>query len=244
MCPVATPSRAGGVTARPDGDLEASGRRDAAETRERLLDAAERLFARHGLEGTSLRAVTREAGTSVSAANYHFGSKQELLRATLLRRAEPINRRRLEGLAALERHADGRPTEVEEILDAFLRPLFEDGTVAGENPARLVALRLFVEAPEWVGGMKRELFGEVSRRLLDALSRALPDRPRSELALALQFLVGIMVHVTGGQLADAPHLEGESHAPGGLLCDESVLAHTVAFVAAGLRARPTGEESR
>ena len=80
--------------------------RDSRDTKERLLDAAERLLAEHGYEGTSLRAVTQAAGTSVSAANYHFGSKEELLRATLLRRVEPMNRRRLACLDDLE-HAAG-----------------------------------------------------------------------------------------------------------------------------------------
>ena len=69
------------------GDLAAGPRRrDSEDTKERLLDAAERLFAERGFEGASLRAVTQAAGTSVSAANYHFGSKEALLGRTLLRR--------------------------------------------------------------------------------------------------------------------------------------------------------------
>lgn len=235
MSPVASPAAAGGAPARPD---RGPARRDAVETRERLLDAAEHLFARRGLEGTSLRAVTRHAGTSVSAAHYHFGSKEALLRAALLRRAEPVNRQRLEALSVLQARGEAGAPSVEELLDAFLRPIFQGAGTAGDDAARLVAVRPYVEAPEWVAAMKRELFGEVSRRFLDALARALPGRPRAELALALQFLVGILVHVSVGQLADAPHLDGASTAPGGLLSDESVLAHVIAFGAAGLRARP------
>jgi AcrR family transcriptional regulator len=235
MSPVASPSAAGGAPTRPD---RGPARRDAAETRERLLDAAEHLFARRGLEGTSLRAVTRRAGTSVSAAHYHFGSKEALLRAALRRRAEPVNRKRLEALGILEARAGGGTPSVEELLDAFLRPIFAEAGTAGDSAARLVAIRPYLEAPEWVAAMKRELFGEVSRRFLDALARALPHRPRAELALALQFVVGILVHVTVGQLADAPHLDGASDAPGGLLSDERVLAHAIAFGAAGLHARP------
>ena len=50
----------------------------SSDTKTRLLDAAERLFAERGYEGSSMRAITKEAGASVSSANYHFGSKDGL----------------------------------------------------------------------------------------------------------------------------------------------------------------------
>ena len=49
------------------------------DTKERILDAAERLFAAHGFAGTSLRAVTKEAGVNLAAVHYHFGTKEDLL---------------------------------------------------------------------------------------------------------------------------------------------------------------------
>jgi len=209
------------------------------DTKDRLLDAAERLFGERGFEGTSLRAVTQAAGTSVSAAHYHFGSKEALLRATLLRRVEPINRRRLAALDALE--ASTPTPSVEALLEAYLRPVFEEraASSAGDgdptrNPARLVAARLYSDPPELVASLKRELFAEVSGRLLGALARALPDHPRSELALGLQLLVGMMVHVLSGNLEDAPHLEGGAR----VLDDEALLERLVAVAAAGLRALP------
>ncbi len=117
---------------------------EGRDTKERLLAAAERLFAERGFEGASLRAVTQAAGTSVSAANYHFGSKQALLRATLRRRVEPMNRLRLERLDALEAAAAGAPLSLEALLDAFLRPAFEVRAAAqapstSPEPARIGA---------------------------------------------------------------------------------------------------------
>lgn len=237
------PAPAPGLRATPR--LPAGARRRAPErTRERLLDAAERLFAQRGFDGASLRAVTRAAGTSVSAAHYHFGSKRALLRAALRRRVEPINRRRLEALAAAERAARGGPPALESVLDAFLRPLFEaraEGRDDPADPARFVAARLYLDPPDVVAAMKRELFGEVSRRFLEVLGRTLPERRPEELALALQFLIGIVVHVAGGHLDDAPALESEPAAEG-LLADSALLRHTIAFVAAGLRAPAPHEE--
>lgn len=231
MDPIEVARGASGAAAAP-----AEGRRDAEDTKERLLDAAERLFATRGFEGASLRAVTQAAGTSVSAAHYHFGSKEALLHATLRRRVEPVNRRRLERLDALMRESGEQPAALEALLDAFLRPLFEVRADTGEDPARFVAMRLYLDPPEIVAPMKRELFGEVSARFLEALAHCLPDRSRAELALALQFVVGIMVHVSAGHLEDAPACEGLAAAPGAPLSDSFLLPTLIAFVAAGLRA--------
>ena len=51
------------------------------DTRVKLLDAAERLFALTGIGGTSLRAITSEAGANLASIHYHFGSKEALLEA-------------------------------------------------------------------------------------------------------------------------------------------------------------------
>ena len=49
------------------------------DTRERILDAAERLFMAHGYEGTSMRLITGDASVNLAAVNYHFGSKESLM---------------------------------------------------------------------------------------------------------------------------------------------------------------------
>ena len=56
-------------------------------TRDRILDAAERLFAQRGFHGVSVRDITGAADVDVALANYHFGSKQGVLEAVLMRRA-------------------------------------------------------------------------------------------------------------------------------------------------------------
>src|SRR4051794_20840506 len=45
----------------------------AEATRDRLLDAAERLFAEHGYQATTMRGLTAEAAANIAAVNYHFG---------------------------------------------------------------------------------------------------------------------------------------------------------------------------
>ncbi|MDY7020508.1 MAG: TetR/AcrR family transcriptional regulator, partial [Cyanobacteriota bacterium] len=55
------------------------------DTKEQILNAAERHFALFGFAGTSLRAVTREANVNLAAVHYHFGSKEELFKAVVRR---------------------------------------------------------------------------------------------------------------------------------------------------------------
>ena len=207
---------------------------EGRDTKERLLAAAERIFAERGFEGASLRAVTRAAGTSVSAANYHFGSKRALLRATLRRRVEPVNRLRLERLDALEAAAAGAPLALEALLDAFLRPAFEVRAAAPEGSAyyRQVAARLYSDPPELVSDLKRELFRPVFERFFAALQRALPDHPPEALGLAFQFMVGTVIHVMSGHLEGALGVEDGDARPS----DEEVLARMLAFAAGGRRA--------
>ncbi len=210
-----------------------------AETRERLLDAAERIFAERGFEGASMRAVTQAAGASVSAANYHFGSKQAMLRATLLRCVGPLNARRLARLDALEVAAGGRPLELETIVEAFLRPVVEAHASSADATARFrqVAARLYSDPPDVVAAMKRELFGPVAARFVTALCAALPEKTREQIELGFQFSVGVMVHVISGHLVTVADPEDEAREGWtSRLSDESVLQQIIAYVAAGLRA--------
>lgn len=190
------------------------------ETRDRLLDAAERLFAAGGFAATSLRAVTHEAGVNVAAAHYHFGSKGALLRAVFTRRVAPVNAERLARLDALETRA-GAPPGVEELLEAMLAPAL---AFAVRHPeiAEIAAL-LHSEPAAEVRQLLDEVFGEVQRRFAAALARCLPALDPAVVELRLVFTVGAMVQV----VAQRALVEIDLARAG---------AELVAFLAAGMRA--------
>jgi AcrR family transcriptional regulator len=56
-------------------------KRPTADTRERILEAACRLFAENGYRNTTMAMICRSSGTNNAAANYHFGSKESLYRS-------------------------------------------------------------------------------------------------------------------------------------------------------------------
>lgn len=208
--------------------------REAAGTKERVLDAAQELFGTHGLEGTSLRAVTAAAGVNLAAVNYHFGSKEQLFRAVVRRVMEPVtgeHRRRIEELG------DGEPT-VEELLDAFVSPfvrLISDQQ--DRSLARLVS-RILTDPDEEIRRQTFEQTGETDAMYLEAFGRALPHLSREELLWRFYAILGTVVFQLVG--ATALELVAESPpfgAPSGNAGD--MRARTLTFLAAGLKAQAT-----
>ncbi|MBW2280095.1 MAG: TetR family transcriptional regulator [Deltaproteobacteria bacterium] len=204
-----------------------------ATTRERILGAADRLFGSHGFRGTSLRALTREAGVNLAAVHYHFGSKHELLVATLSRHIDAINAARIAQLDALEAaHPNGDIPPLD-LLNALVRPAFAFRHASPENAEvvqRLSAL-LHSEPLEIVHPLMEGLFSRVMQRFAAALERALPDLEPEEVYLRIQITIGAMVSALAGRhppdLADAPGLD-----------EEERIDHLVHFLAAGFSAKP------
>ncbi|NIN13445.1 MAG: TetR family transcriptional regulator [Gemmatimonadales bacterium] len=90
---------------------------DRPDTAALLVDAARQLFAAHGYDGTSIRAITRLARANLGAVTYHFGSKEKLYEAVAASLVEPLR----EHVAEVTRHP-GTPLAK---LEVVIRALFE-----------------------------------------------------------------------------------------------------------------------
>ncbi len=199
------------------------------DTRQRLLDAAEALFAEHGFADTSLRAITARAKANLAAVNYHFGSKDELIRAVFARRLEPLTGERLARLAALE--AGGRAVTVEEALAAFIEPslrLRREGP-HGERFTRLLG-RGLIEIPDSLRELPRHHYGQLLERFQQILARTLPHLPPGELRWRLRFTLGVLSFT---YIAASPRAAEADQIAGG---EERLLQQLIRFLSAGLRA--------
>lgn len=159
------------------------------DTRVKLLDAAEKLFAEGGIGATSLRAITAEAETNLASIHYHFGSKEVLIRDVFARRIEPVNQERLRLLDKAET-VQTQP-EVDRIVRAFVAPalnLLRHPEPGGKDFMRLMG-RLYSEPGE-LKFQILELFQEVAERFGAALRWALPDLPPDELFWRFHFMIG------------------------------------------------------
>ena len=209
---------------------------NAPNTKKRLLEAAEQLFATRGAAATSLRSITNAAGANPAAVHYHFGSKDELLLAVAERRADPVNRERLKRLDEFEASSAGAPLCIEDILDAFLRP-----EILGTD---LPVSAIFHHEPrETVTAIVPKVFGEVHRRFLSALGPPLPHLGPQELDVRFHFVIGLMLHVLRG-FTEMP-VPGTDPDGGGdaRLGSEAVLQNLIEFSAAGLRAPSSQKET-
>ena len=201
------------------------------DTRVKLLDAAERLFALTGIGGTSLRAITSEAGANLASIHYHFGSKEALLEAVFARRIEPINKERISLLDQTE--ANAPEPNLEDIIRAFVKPalsLLRSPDHGGKCVMHLMG-RLYSEPGDFKFSILR-LFEEVAARFGAALHRAVPALPPDELFWRFHFMIGSMAFtLVAGDIIE--------HRSEGRISLEDVDANVerlVSFIAGGLRA--------
>ncbi|MFN8625915.1 MAG: TetR family transcriptional regulator [Candidatus Binatia bacterium] len=155
----------------------------AHETRVEIIEAAERLFAQHGMAGVSLREIIAAAGQRHKAAvRYHFGSKQRLIEEILNHRVDVIDRHRSALLMAVERDADGDC--LRRIVEAQVRPLF-DLVQPGSYWARFLA-HLFQDAAYRHAVPADAPSRAAGRRIARLLRKALPEIPTGVLVLRRQ----------------------------------------------------------
>ncbi len=165
-----------------------------SDTKQRILDVAERLFGDRGFPATSLRDITAGAGVNLASVNYHFGSKEALLTAVLERRVQPINARRLEMLKAAEQVAGSGPPDVEEIVRALVTPPFDKLPEWGEGGLSFLRLmgRIHSETNETFRTTLLSQFEAVIERFTTAFHRALPHLDVEQVRARMLFLVGSM----------------------------------------------------
>lgn len=195
----------------------------APDTKTRILDAAEKLFAEKGFDATSLRDITTEADVNLAAVNYHFQSKDSLIDAVISRRVEPVNQKRRQMLA----EAGANPT-VEQLLLAFLSPLINK-----DIPAMASLMGRVLATPDvfLVQLFKKHLL-PVSQQFTAALERALPELTETEVLWRLTFTAGAMAHI----MARSSHMAEFSDGKLDMTDRPALVARLVTFAAAGFRA--------
>lgn len=211
----------------------------AEDTKDRLIDAAEALFAKQGYAATSLRSITSAADANLAAVNYHFGSKESLLLAVLDRRLKPINTERLRMLDEMEAEAGGEPLPVEKILEALFAPPLRMGVFWDEGGAMFLKLaeRVHTESEEEILKLFFDQFQEIFARFFPAFRKALPDLPHEDLVMRLWFMKGAMLEAINWGKESKFFIEEISIHPD----RETILSSLLQFTAAGMRAPVPGK---
>ena len=167
-----------------------------AETMEMILDAAEALFAQHGLNGVALKDVAKAVGVHHTLLNYYFADKKALFDMVFARRAHITSERRMKALDDYDAATRGKPT-VEGALRAFLDTdldLYIEGGERWKNYAQLTAQ--VANTPEWGAELMDEHFDPVVLRLIGLLQSGTARLRRG------RHLLGLSLR-DGSPLADA-----------------------------------------
>jgi AcrR family transcriptional regulator len=168
------------------------------DTKQRILDAAEHLFARDGYHATSLRGITTTADANLAAVNYHFGSKEALLEAVIVRRLDPLNEIRRGQLEALLQKAElaGELPSCREVLRAFVEPTLRLRQQGSEAEDFIALIGRTLAEPR---GIAMSIFlrhmQPLLQRIFQALALSLPALTEQDLFWRMHFTMGCLSHI-------------------------------------------------
>ncbi len=162
------------------------------DTRSKILDTAEKLFAAKGVDGVSLREINAAAGVSAGVLHYHFGGRDELLTALLERRLPTINAERSAMLTTLQ-EAD-RPPTIRELLSVTLVPLVHLIVDEGKTGQRFVKVlgRLHLERNDVYQDLTMKHYPESRIEVIEALAGLSADCPTEVLETRLAMAIDTM----------------------------------------------------
>lgn len=208
------------------------------DTRERILDTAERLFMAHGYDGTSMRQITSEANVNLAAVNYHFGSKESLMQEVFRRRLDWLNDERMRVLDRLEAEAAGQPVKPSLIVDAFFGTLLrmaDDKSRGGMTFLRLLG-RTLTDPSEFIRAFLAHEYQHVMDRYKEALFRALPEVPKAEIVWRFHFMLGATSYAIAGTDALRLVTDWQIEAEDSVDRLDRLVPRLMSFLIGGLRA--------
>lgn len=170
-----------------------------ADTKTRILDAAESLFIVGGYDAMSMRQITSAAGVNLAAVNYHFGSKDALIQAVLARRLDALDVQRVAMLDAFEAALGDRLT-CEHVLVALFLPavrIFRSDAPMADRFLHFIG-RAYTDPSPVVRDFIQANYIQTLGRFFFAFQRTLPELSREDLGFRLNFAMGALSGILAG----------------------------------------------
>jgi len=199
---------------------------------ERILDAAEQLFAEFGYHGVTLKDVAARVGVSSTLIHYHFNGKESIFEAVWARKAPISARNRLEAMRLYAEEV-GDAITVEGALHAWIDTDLNVQLEEAEQWASFGKISAQANsAAGWGAEKMTKYFNPVVLALIDLLRKAMPECDEETIFWGYHFLSGAMTH----NMARTGRLDELSHG----LCSSddfaSIRRHMATFMAAGFKA--------
>jgi len=177
---------------------EGSGRkasRVGVETRKKILDAAEHLFADKGFEGTSLRDISEASDSHLALSTYHFGNKEQLFDEVVRRRAVELVNQRLAGLARIDLDAQPPEETVRLLIDAYVNPMIKARFGKSQQWQSWVRLMSsIINIKRWTPLIQKH-FDECAEIYVASWRKALPDADHVSLLNGFSFMAVTTLYV-------------------------------------------------
>ena len=215
-------------------------------TRDLILDVAESLFSQNGPAAVTIRSIASAAKLNTQALNYHFGTKDRLFEEMFRRRVGPINAERLARLD--ECTANGRQPAIEDVVDAFVRPILRLRQEPHGHERALVVMQFQLRTVSNPGDKEfaylKAYFEPLRSRYISVLSRILPELSIEDVIWRYNFMCGAILYSMAGPMR---MLYLPESLAGAKLRDtdneEAAIRHLVGFLSAGFRAASLYEEA-
>jgi AcrR family transcriptional regulator len=201
-------------------------------TKNKILDAAESLFADKGFNGTSLREITSQAEVNLAAVNYHFGSKKELIKAVMSRYMNELSPR-LE--IALTQICESESPSLIEVFSAFIEPLLSLNEFKNNGTSNFLQLlgRGYTDSQGFLRWFLTTQYPGVIDNFVIAVQKAYPELSAEEMFWRLHFTMGTVVFTMSSSeaLIDIAKSDFERE-----LQISDVIHNVIPYVAAGVGA--------
>ncbi len=201
-------------------------------TKDRILDAAESLFADRGFAETSLRTITNRADVNLASVNYHFGSKKSLIQAVFDRFLKKFVQALDKELSPIEAQAEA--PSVEQVLHTLVTPLLQMSQVRNKGTSNFMKLlgRAYAESQGHMRRFMQEHYAPYLLRFTRQLHRAAPNLAANEMFWRLHFMLGTVIFTLAGsdallEIAEADFKESVTL--------EQTLERLLPFLAAGFK---------
>lgn len=217
---------AGRRPGRPEGSAAGD------NTSERILDAAEEVFAEVGYSGATLRMVAARADVTQALINYYFGSKYGLYEAVFIRRGRVIADGRMKLLEELKQRSD---VSVRDVVRAFLAPTIALRDTPGGRLFLRLQARLHTEPADISYKLRNEAYDVSTRAYVQMLAKVCPELSAKDVNWRMALMIGAYMYV----FSDTHRLE--QLAPDDCDADntEELFEQITAFITAGIGAPPT-----
>lgn len=201
-------------------------------TKDKILDAAEKLFSDNGFNGTSLREITSLAEVNLAAVNYHFGSKKELIKAVMSRYMNELSPKLINTLQAVQ--AQENPSLIQ-VFSAFVEPLLALNSYRDRGTAIFLQLlgRGYTDSQGFLRWFLTTKYPQVIDSFIEAVQKAYPELEPEEMFWRLHFTMGTVVFTMSSSDALMDIAQNDYDNDVGI---EGLIERLIPYVAAGVGA--------